>query len=1040
MRFSILGPLEVQDGTRAVPLAAGRQRLLLAVLLVHAGETVSTDRLVDLLWDEAPPRTAARSLHNHVSALRKQLGDDVIATRGRGYALEVDEGAIDAERFMTLTRAGRAASAGGDHEAAAARFAEALALWRGSCAFGELGAEPSLRIGAGRLDDLRLSAIEQRLEADLALGRHAEVIGELESLVAEYPLRERLRGQLVLALYRAGRQADALDAYNNARRHLVDELGIEPGPELRRLGQAVLEQDPALGAPEALPTMPRAATHAPAVVRRHPLAAAWAGAVLLVAAALVGVLLSTAGEHARAPSRAPVLATGDASVATLDPGTARVVKRFPVGLNPTDVTVGAGAVWVINADQETITRVDLATSVTKTFSTGGIPAGIAADRNSLWVLQGARIGGRGPSASAVTTPVALLRIDPDSARVLQTISLPRPDNPTFGVAGQLVAAGDDAIWAVGRGGWVFRLDRRTGVLQTIKTLHASGVVAGGGQVWIRDTLGRLVRLASGTGRPTAHVTRSTSAVAPLAVGAGSLWLADPSEHTVWRMDTHTLQLVPIGVSAGVQRVTVGAGGVWTTNSLDRTIARIDPRTNRVTASTRMTGTPRGLAAGGGHIWVAVTGSGLGTAPAAGLPVTSSVKALPAAACGRVVTATHGRPRFLIASDLPLTGQVDATQSLAEATESIIARHGFRAGRFTVGFQACDDSVGQLGIADEDKCRSNAHSYAANPAVIGIVGPLSSDCAVAMQPILNTAPGGPVALVSPTNSDPELVRADPLSPGEIKSLFPTGQRGYARVYPSDDYEAAADAILADRLGHGAAFVLEDRASLDETAWKQFFHRAASRVGLRIRGETTWDPNAKSFADIGRQVRASGARVVLINGAVEQRLAAVVRAVLAAAGRRHLTLIGTQRMLNVPKLFSSMHGDARALLISSPGLPIDRLGPAGRRFVARFTLTQPHHAVTNFAVYAATATEVLLAAVARSDGTRESVARQLARINLRDSPIGPLHLDRHGELRSNPVAFVRPVDPHGNPDDIEGLGGSHTETVIRPPARLVGPGHG
>jgi branched-chain amino acid transport system substrate-binding protein len=310
----------------------------------------------------------------------------------------------------------------------------------------------------------------------------------------------------------------------------------------------------------------------------------------------------------------------------------------------------------------------------------------------------------------------------------------------------------------------------------------------------------------------------------------------------------------------------------------------------------------------------------------------------------------------------------------------------------------------------------------------------------MEPILNTAPGGPVALVSPSNSDPELVRADPLSPGEIKRLFPTGQRGYARVYPSDDYEAAADALLADRIGHGAAFVLEDRLSLEQTAWKPFFHRAASRVGLRLLGETVWNPDAKNFADIGRQIRTSGARVVIINGAIEQRLAEVVRAVRAAAGDRHLTLIGTQRMLNVPRLFSNLHGDARAMLVGSLGLPIDRLGATGRRFMARFAPTQPRHAVSNFAVYAAAATEVLLAAVARSDGTRESVARQLARIDLPNSPIGPVRLDRRGELRSNPVAFVRPVDPGGNPDDIEGLGGSRTETIIRPPPRLVGPGGG
>ncbi|MCW2983219.1 MAG: branched-chain amino acid transport system substrate-binding protein, partial [Conexibacter sp.] len=365
-------------------------------------------------------------------------------------------------------------------------------------------------------------------------------------------------------------------------------------------------------------------------------------------------------------------------------------------------------------------------------------------------------------------------------------------------------------------------------------------------------------------------------------------------------------------------------------------------------------------------------------------------------------------------------------------------HGYRAGRFPVAFQSCDDSLGQVGTWDADKCRANADAYAANPALIGIVGPVNSPCTEAMQPILNRAPGGPVAVVSPTNSDPALVRADPTSPGAIRSLFPTGQRGYARVYPSDDYEAAAEAVLARRAGHGSAFVLEDRNTHDATSWSLWFHRAARRTGLHVAGEAVWDPGASRFTALAHRVDASGARAIVINASIQAHLRELLRDVRAAVGRRRVTLIGTQQMNNVPRLFDNLHGAARTLLVASQGLPVDRLGASGDDFVARFARTQPRHHVANFAVYAAAATEVLLDAIARSDGTRASVARRLAHTDLADSVLGRLRLDRHGELRSNPIAFVRPVTPGGDPNDIESLDGGRTEVVIAPSARLVGPG--
>src|SRR4051812_31933264 len=257
MDVRILGPLELRDGDRLLDLGSSRRRALLAVLLLHPNEAVAADRLIDELWGESPPGTASKIVQNYVSALRKELPAGALATRAPGYVLEVDPGSIDAVRFEQLAASGRAALGRGDAAAADRLLAEALGLWRGE-PFADVDDSPATVAEAGRLEGVRLAAREDRLDARLALGGGPELVPELEALVAAEPLRERPRRQLMLALYRDGRQADALAAYRDARTTLVEELGLEPGPELRRLEQAILAQDPDLGgAPdEALPAEP----------------------------------------------------------------------------------------------------------------------------------------------------------------------------------------------------------------------------------------------------------------------------------------------------------------------------------------------------------------------------------------------------------------------------------------------------------------------------------------------------------------------------------------------------------------------------------------------------------------------------------------------------------------------------------------------------------------------------------------------------------------------------------------------------------------
>jgi DNA-binding SARP family transcriptional activator len=252
MEFRILGPLEVWAETGEVPLGGRRPRALLALLLLHANEVVSSDRLIDELWGDDSPEGAAAALRVNVSRLRKALPQDVLTTRSPGYVVRVEPGQLDLHRFELLADEGRSLLARGLAGEASQRLQEALALWRGP-ALADFAYQDFAQAAIARLEEIRLAAVELRIDADLALGRHYELVAELETLVAEHRHRERFRMYLMTALYRAGRQAEALDAYQDARRVLVDGLGIEPSPALQELERAILQQDPALNIPMATP-------------------------------------------------------------------------------------------------------------------------------------------------------------------------------------------------------------------------------------------------------------------------------------------------------------------------------------------------------------------------------------------------------------------------------------------------------------------------------------------------------------------------------------------------------------------------------------------------------------------------------------------------------------------------------------------------------------------------------------------------------------------------------------------------------------------
>jgi DNA-binding SARP family transcriptional activator/DNA-binding beta-propeller fold protein YncE len=578
MEFRILGPLEVFDGGRPLAIRRGKEQALLVYLLLHANEVVSSGRLIDELWDERPPATASKILQNAVSHLRKQLGDGRLVTSGSGYALRVDEGELDLHRFERLAKE--------------ARRDEALALWRGPPLL-DLHEERFADEARRRLEEQRLAVLEDRIDADLAAGADAELVGELEELVAEHPLRERFYGQLMLALYRADRQADALETYQRARKTLSEELGLEPGPRLQELERRILQQDPAL-APPARRDRARALVTPPP--RRRRRISVGAAAVVL----LVGALVSLGLIYALDDSSKPLVVQRNSLVA-VDPDRNRVVGVVPVGSAPRGVAVVGDDVWVANSADGTVSRIDSKRlKVVQTIGIGAQATELASAGGALWVATG--------------IDNTLVKIDARTGGVLGTLSFP----PSVAASAYAVAAGDGAVWAISSDRLV-KLDPETNaILAGQRRLGCcSGlrdVAVGAGAVWIADTTELVVRVSLRRATPTSDLNLGVIPTA-LAAAYGSVWAAssgfDSSRLTVWRIDPTTLrvtQTISIGKAdsfIATVDVAAGAGAIWATNYDGGNLVRIDPNSGTVVARIHIGRHPRGIAVGAHRVWVAV---------------------------------------------------------------------------------------------------------------------------------------------------------------------------------------------------------------------------------------------------------------------------------------------------------------------------------------------------------------------------------------------------------------------------------------------------
>ena len=644
MRFGILGPFEVTDDDgRELALGGRKQRAVLAILVLYANEVVSSGRLIDELWGDRPPTTAAKTVQVYVSNLRKALGDGRLVTRSGGIC-----SLPSPERSTSVTsrrwpRDGRRALRSGEPERALIRLNEALALWRGP-PLAEFADEQFAQIGISHLEEARVAAMEDRIDAELAVGEHASVVAELRALVSEHPLRERLRAQMMLALYRSGRQADALEVYRQTRRVLLDDLGLEPGEDLRRLHQAVLEHDPVLERVVPAGTFgengpphlavdggpPVVAAHAPTrgSARRPRRAVLIAGAIGLglVAMAAVAALLTE--------SRAGAVTASANSVAVIDTHANRVVAQMPVGAGPGTIAAGAANVWVANTVDHSISEIDPGSRrVVRTMSFGDSVDGVVADGNALWVVDSTRGVAR--------------RIDPTFGTVVRTIALapvagPLPSNPSaLTASGGLVWFGNNSAEVVriaGGGAGVSRIDVGN---------QPSGIAVGAGATWVADEVDDTVSRIDSTGGVSATIPVGRGA-SGIAVGAGAVWVADTIDNTLVRIDPATNSVTTtIPVGPGPRGVAWGDDSVWVANSGDGTVSRIDPQSNRVTRTIRVGQSPQGLVVSGDALWVSVQARAVATTPS------------PAAAPG-VLHVSRERPFQTL--DPPLQNAVDVDES------------------------------------------------------------------------------------------------------------------------------------------------------------------------------------------------------------------------------------------------------------------------------------------------------------------------------------------------------------------------------------------
>jgi DNA-binding SARP family transcriptional activator/DNA-binding beta-propeller fold protein YncE len=603
VEFRILGPLAAVAESGPVGLGPHKQRALLGILLLHPNEVVSVSTLIEAIWGGRPPPSASKLVQVYVSQLRRVLelagAGGVLNTRPPGYVVTVAPDELDAERFTTLLAKARDRARMGPPAEAAALYDAALALWQGPV-LADIKLEASVVGIAGRLRELRLAALSERADCELARGRHAQLVPELEQRAGEHPLHERFWAQLMLALYRSGRQSDALATYQRARRVLAEEVGLAPSSELQQLERAILAHEPSLeleaqakhqGGVE--PPARRPGRH-----RRYGVAL-----VLLGLAAAVATLTLT-----RAGAFTPLTRLAPNSIGIIDPTKNALSGQIRLATRPAAITVADGSLWVAMQDDQTLLRVDPRSHrVLQTFGLGSIPTALATGGRYVWVVCGyAR---------------TLVEVDTHTNTLMRTVVLAGritvrgfEDSPL-----SEIAAGADAAWLAAGPGLVIRVDAHTGRVEHVGTGFGGVVAVGGGAVWTVGSTsnwggtGQISRIDPRTRTVTETVPAPSLPLADYAVAAvaddAGVWVVDESGWSVWKVDPVAARVNALLRVHGPLDAAIGEGALWTAND-DGTVSRIDPVAMTLTGTIPLGAAPRvafpvALAVGEGAVWIAV---------------------------------------------------------------------------------------------------------------------------------------------------------------------------------------------------------------------------------------------------------------------------------------------------------------------------------------------------------------------------------------------------------------------------------------------------
>jgi branched-chain amino acid transport system substrate-binding protein len=663
----------------------------------------------------------------------------------------------------------------------------------------------------------------------------------------------------------------------------------------------------------------------------------------------------------------------------------------PLGTSPSIVAAGEGNVWVVDADDRTLTQLDQATrSVRRTFNTAATPTDVAVGAGAVWIGNAAAKPSAAQPGSRL--PVSIDRLDPITGDVVARIAL--PPAPPGSEVGSLVpglnrrhvAAISDAVWVVGPGQAVSRIDPRTNtIVATVPDLQAENIAAAEGEVWVTSG-GELIEIDPIRNAVAGRSFLTDYGLSDIAIGAGSAWVADPGVGKVWRIGTGPGgERVEIDVVPWVASVAFGNGGLWATSEIADEVHRIDPRTNTAALVGRVPA-PRGVDAGDQAIWVTVA-----QPPSAGAP-------LPEAICAPIDYAGPGEPDLLMTSSLAMEGESRTiTGPLVDGIRFFLEQRGYKAGPYRVGYQACDTATAQSGQTDFFRCGTNAKAFARNLKVVGVVGTWESFCADIQIPIANGAPQGPLVMLSPSNT------ADYLTLENV--MYPSGIRNYVRIVPINRYQGSAQAGLVKALGASSAYLLRAVDNPYDDGFSDEIRKTAATVGVRVIGDREFDAVDIDAGSVARDVARAEPGAVIVVGSPDVGTGELVRALRSALGPG--TPIIVPDTFGVAGELVELLGPAgQGLYVTVYGVPNSHLPLRGQAFLEEYERWHGGLAGPDLgAAYGAQAAEIMLGAIGSSDGSRASVTQKVFETRLDDGILGPIRFDPNGDLLESPTTVWR-----------------------------------